>query len=235
MKKLVLLLMIITMIGMCSGKAQAAKLTGKQQKRAKEIIKVCTDKYGKYGVLPSVCIGQAILESGLGNHCNGNNYWGLNCGRTKYSSLKHGTLAYLRCINNGYYKKAPFQKNYRKQVRYIVKGGYCASPSNYFRTCTSIIRKYNLKKYDKEMFRELKDRKQAKLEKKRAARLAKKQRQEEEKALAEGTAVVNNTTNLMTQSLSLHQDKIIAFQSIKELASDVWDATLLSEPDATLL
>lgn len=235
MKKLVLVLMIMTLLGLCSGKAQAAKLTGKQQKRANAIIKVCTDKYAKYGVLPSVCIGQAILESGLGNHCSGNNYWGLNCGRTKYSSLKNGTLAYLRCINNGYYKKAPFQKNYRKQVRYIVNGGYCASPSNYFRTCTSIIRKYNLKKYDKEMFKELKERKQEKLEKKRAAKLAKKQQREKEEALAQGEAVVNNTTNMVTQSLSLHNDKMVAFQSIQQLACDIWDATIQPGTNATLL
>ena len=151
MKKLLAMAAVLFMSCLFAANANAASLTKDQSRRADKITRYCTDNYNKYGVLPSVCLGQAIAESSLGEHCSRFNYWGINCCRTSYSSLQSGTIAYLKVINNGYYKKAPFEKSYSKQIRYIAFGGYCSNPGNYAATVTSIIKRYGLTRYDKQM------------------------------------------------------------------------------------
>lgn len=188
MKKLLAMAAIILMSCLFAANANAASLTKDQSRRADKITRYCTDNYNKYGVLPSVCLGQAIAESSLGERCSRFNYWGINCCRTSYSSLQSGTLAYLKVINNGYYKKAPFEKNYRKQIRYIAYGGYCSNPGNYAATVTSIIKSYGLTRYDKQMRKTLRHRENLKKKAKESAKQKAK-----EKADRQGDQDQNDT------------------------------------------
>ena len=197
MKKLLVIVSLIMLCLLQGVNTQAKSLSGTQEKKANKIVKICTKKYKKYGVLPSVCLGQAMVESGIGRRCRANNLWGLRCGRASYSSLENGTVAYLKCINNGYYKKAPFQKNYKKQVRAIVRGGYCEPAGNYYYNVTKVIQSYNLTKYDKKMFKELQAEKKAARKKLAAKKAAAKRKAAAKKAAAinadakQQTVVVN--------------------------------------------
>lgn len=160
--------------------SQAAKLSASRQKRADQIYKIMgtSKSWKKYGCLPSVCIAQGIIESGLGEKCRSYNYWGLGCGRSSYSSLENGVRAYQKCINNGYYKGAPHKKNYKVQIDKILDGGYCVPRGSYYSKAVSVIQSYNLTKYDKKLFKQIK---KEKLEKKRKREEAKRKKEEERK------------------------------------------------------
>lgn len=135
------------------------RLTGKMKMRADIIANICLNNWDDYGVLPSVAIGQAFVESTIGKHCRGYNLWGINSGRGyNYSSLREGTFAYLKVINNGYYKKAPFTKSSRLQIRRILNGGYCVPEGDYYSNFTWALNRYNLEEYDRQMFEILKNR-----------------------------------------------------------------------------
>lgn len=153
---------LVLFLGIILGNSTKSKAFSKaQQKRIDSIYKVCKNNWDKYGVLPSVCMAQAMAESTMGEHCSGYNYWGIRSGRSRYSSREKGIIAYLKVINNGYYKGAPFQTNYKKQLRKIVNGGYCNPAGSYYKKTTRIVKKYNFQKYDKKMFQELKAKKQS--------------------------------------------------------------------------
>ena len=121
---------------------------------AKEIADICIDNWKQYGVLPSVAIAQAFIESGLGS---GPNLFGvLGCaGMGTYSS----TIRYLQCINNGYYRGAPFQKDHNTQIYYILRNGnYCAGEyagGRYHGLVNSSINRYNWDDYDSKLFNDL--------------------------------------------------------------------------------
>lgn len=233
MKKLLVIVSLIMLCLLQGVNTQAKSLSGTQKKRADKIVKICTQKYKKYGVLPSVCLGQAMVESGIGRKCRANNLWGLRCGRASYSSLESGTEAYLKCINNGYYKKAPFQKNYKKQVRAIVRGGYCEPAGNYYYHVTKIIRSYNLTKYDKKMFKELQAEKKAaaakKAAKKRAAAKkkasakkteAKKQDASKNKKTVAAEAAAGNTDTEQQTAAATPVPSVMALPEEEDAASD---------------
>ena len=183
MKRVIKIAMIIIcfcFIAIQSEDVQAAKLSASRQKRADQIYKIMGNpkSWKKYGCLPSVCIAQGIIESGLGEKCRSNNYWGLRCGRASYSSLKNGVKAYMQCINNGYYKGAPYKKNYATQIDKILDGGYCQPRGSYYSKAVSVIRSYKLYNYDKKLFKQIK---KEKLEKKRKREEAKRKREEEKR------------------------------------------------------
>lgn len=136
----------------------AREFTEKQQKIADELTSVCIDSWDEYGVLPSTCIAQAFVESTLGEHCSGNNLWGIRSGAEKYETLEKGTLRYLEVINNGYYKNAPFEKNYKKQIKAILDGGYCQPVGDYYSNAMWAIENYNILKYNEKLFNELENR-----------------------------------------------------------------------------
>lgn len=124
-------------------------LKGVRKERADRIAKVCIDSYKKYGVLPSVCVGQAFQETGIGTAYNNGNLWGICSNRYGgYTSIEAGCLKYLRVINNGYYKGAPFNKSYSSTLRKIAPN-YCPDNPNYANEVISLIEKYNLTDYDK--------------------------------------------------------------------------------------
>lgn len=131
-------------------KKSDSRLKGVRKMRADRIAKVCIAKYKKYGVLPSVCIAQAFVETGIGTAYNNGNLWGINSNKYGgYPSIEDGCIAYLKVINNGYYRGAPFEKSYKRQITKILRGGYCTNPFRYISNVIWTIKKYKLYDYDK--------------------------------------------------------------------------------------
>lgn len=129
---------------------KASLLKGVRKQRADRIAKVCIKKYKKYGVLPSVCIAQAFIETGIGTAYNNGNLWGIcSNGYSGFASIEVGCLKYLQVINNGCYRGAPFASNYRLQISRIIHGGYCVPANNYISNAIHTIQKYHLTDYDK--------------------------------------------------------------------------------------
>ena len=67
-KRIIVLLIMFVLIATCSIHINASaktKLTKTQQKRADYIASICEKNWYKYKVYPSVCLGQAVAESGL--------------------------------------------------------------------------------------------------------------------------------------------------------------------------
>lgn len=124
-------------------------LSNAQEQRAYTIASICIKEWDKYGVLPSVAIAQAMIESTLGEHCSGYNLWGIASGKVRYSSLSEGVYGYLRVINNGCYGTAPFTKNPSDQIRKILNGGYCVPAGNYYNDAMWVINHYQLRKFDR--------------------------------------------------------------------------------------
>ena len=126
-------------------------LTKDQWKRADTIAEIASDSYEEYGVLPSIAIAQAFIESTLGECCSGNNLWGINSGAESYSSLEDGVVRYLNVINNGCYDDALYERNYRSQIRKILNGGYCEPEGSYYSDVVWSIEHYDFDKYDKDI------------------------------------------------------------------------------------
>ena len=137
--------------------AKNRQLPKQQRVVADKIAEICVDNYEKYGVLPSVCVAQAFIESTLGTHCSGNNLWGICSGKEIYSTLEYGVKRYLKVINNGYYKDAPFEKDYKKQIRKILDGGYCEPEGNYYANAIWSIETYGFDVYDKKLLQKVKN------------------------------------------------------------------------------
>ena len=131
---------IILVLAILGNSARVEASTSVKTERKMKIVEVCRNNYCIYGVYPSVCLAQAILESSLGDVCRPNNYWGLNQGKTCYASLEDGVIAYLECIN------------YRDQLYSIATGGYCGSNWFwYWETCVQIIEENALWVYDQNL------------------------------------------------------------------------------------
>ena len=126
-------------------------LTKDQWDRADTIAEIASDSYEEYGVLPSIAIAQAFIESTLGECCSGNNLWGINSGAESYSSLEDGVVRYLNVINNGCYDDALYERNYRSQIRKILNGGYCEPEGSYYSDVVWSIEHYDFDKYDKDI------------------------------------------------------------------------------------
>lgn len=160
-----------------SSAVDAATMSKFRKKNAERIASiVCTENtWKKYGVLPSVCLGQALIESGIGEHAPDYNWWGLASGRIKCYSIEDGVKKYLKVINNGYYKGAPYCTSYSRQIEKIGPN-YCNGGS-YVRSVKYAIQKYNLTKYDRRLFKIIDKNKKLRAKKARLKKLkAKKKR-----------------------------------------------------------
>ena len=129
-------------------------LSDVQLQRADDIAHLVATNYEKYGVLPSVALGQAMQETQIGiadtNASNNYGYWGVmgSNGYAKYQSLYDGVMSYLRCINNGLYDDALFNKDYKSTLLSIQNGGYCHPKSGYAEAVIKCIDSYGFTKYD---------------------------------------------------------------------------------------
>ena len=139
-------------------------LTQSQQNTADAIADICIEEHPTYGILPSVAIGQAFVESGLGG--GGSNLFGVNgCfGLDPVSA----TYRYLQCLHNEYFKgKAAWKDSPEEQMYYILERGYyCAGEYPYGRYYNNVIQsiyRYGWDKYDEKLSRKLaeKDRERA--------------------------------------------------------------------------
>ena len=158
-KHIMVLLTMFVLIATCSIHINASaktKLTKTQQKRADYIASIYEKNWYKYKVYPSVCLGQAVAESGLGKQCRKNYYWGLGSDRYSYSSLKKGTEAYLKCVSNKKWYGNLKGLSYKKQVHQLASHGYCGSDHKaYERWVLKCIKTYKLTSYDKKMKKNL--------------------------------------------------------------------------------
>jgi len=128
----------------------------------------------KYGILPSVLIAQAILETGWGKSSIGNNIFGIKAGSgwtgkvqeklTKeedgygntystiakfrdYDSIEDSILDYAKLMNSPRYSAVRSTKNYRVATSALQTAGY-ATDSKYSSKLNKIIESSNLSKYD---------------------------------------------------------------------------------------
>ena len=147
MKRLITLGLIFSLLLITPYECLA--LSKEQWRRADTIAKVTAENYEELGVLPSVAVAQAFVESTLGEHCSENNLWGINSCAESYPSLEAGIMRYLTVINNGCYPGAPFEKDYRKQIQKIIAGGYCEPAGPYVSNVIWSIEHYGFDRYDK--------------------------------------------------------------------------------------
>lgn len=214
--------------------ATSRKLAKSQQNYADRIAEVAIDNWETYGVLPSVAVGQAFIESTLGDHCRGYNLWGIKSGAVSYSSLDEGIHAYLKVINNGYYKNAPFCKDWRTQIRRILDGGYCVPEGKYYSNISWSIEAYNFDKYDKKLFKKLEKKEKAKKEKERKEREAKKAKEKKEKIEATTFKLVYSpqlSENTLAISSSLAKKGVIVLykDNVFDGYYDVYSSNIIPE------
>ena len=161
--KIIMLILGVTLIFSNCSVSQAETLSKSRRANANKIYRECLKHWKEYGCLPSVCISIGIVESGLGETCRSNNWWGLGGGRHSYRSFESGMKAYAKTVGNkSYYGNAKGQKSYKKQLKRLADGGYCASGSEYYNMNRHVIKKYKLHKYDEKMFAALKKQKEKK-------------------------------------------------------------------------
>ena len=125
-----------------------------QTEIAELISKICTERWEESGVLPSVCIAQAYLESHIVKHYYQNNVWGLHGGYKSYNTIEDGINAYIDCINNGYYDNALWHTDPTYVINAIYDGGYAeTSKSKYVSNVLWIIKEFKLTDYDNEILK----------------------------------------------------------------------------------
>lgn len=154
-----------------------SSLTEEQQSNARTIAKIVAENWETYGVLPSIAVAQALQETSLGKAYNNGNLWGIKSGRISYPSVADGTYGYMRVINNGYYDDALHQTDYKKQIRAILDGGYCEPEGNYYNDILWLVDRYQLDNLDKEMFKAIEEKKEAKRRKRIQKRKEKARKQ----------------------------------------------------------
>lgn len=146
-------------------------MSREQKNTADAIADICIEEHPTYGILPSVAVAQAFVESGLGS--GGSNLFGVNgCFGLETVSA---TYRYLQCLHNEYFKgKAAWKDSPEEQMFYILERGcYCEGEypygSYYYNVIRSIYR-YGWDRYDEKLSRKLaeKDREKAR---KKASRL----------------------------------------------------------------
>ena len=148
-RKLILMMLLVVLVNPITASANSKGLSNKQKKIADKVATTAMKEWNKYGVLPSVAVAQTFIESSLGvNQVRQNNLWGLKPkGKyASYSSLEKGIYAYLNVLNNGRYDKALYKKDYKKQIKKILQGGYYGeddggTKEKYYKNCVMSIQK----------------------------------------------------------------------------------------------
>ena len=132
------------------------------------------ESYNKYGVLPSLTIAQAILESGWGKHSIGNNIFGIKAGsgwngkvkRVKtseqrsdgsyyqiyanfrdYDSVDESIIDHAKLLTGDRYKRVIAATNYKDACQAVRACGYATS-LNYSKNLINIIEQYGLNQWD---------------------------------------------------------------------------------------
>ncbi len=154
-----------------------AGLSGGHLNFINSIIKGAVESYKKYGVLPSLTLAQAILESGWGESglsANYNNLFGIKAGsgwtgkranmRTSeqnsdgsyvsiysdfraYDSPEESIEDHAKLLTNDRYKPVLAAKNYKEACVAVRQCGYATS-LNYSNNLISLIEQYGLNQWD---------------------------------------------------------------------------------------
>lgn len=162
-----IIFLLVTAIGIWKQPIKSLALSKSANNIAEQIAEITIDRWNWYGRLPSVAIGQAFVESGLGA---GGNLFGVNghAGRGVYSS----TIGYLECLRNQYFRgEGSFSLSPEYQLAVIMKGGrYCAGESaygSYYNNVLNSIDRYGWRRYDRPIRKRIQAEKAKKLRQKR--------------------------------------------------------------------
>ena len=149
-------------------------LSGYQLDFVNSIKDGAIDSYNKYGVLPSLTLAQAILESGWGKHSIGNNVFGIKAGdswtgktqdcRTSeqnadgsyvqitarfrdYDSLSDSIEDHAKLLTNDRYRNVIAANDYKEACKAVREAGYATSLT-YTEKLISLIEMYGLNQWD---------------------------------------------------------------------------------------
>ncbi len=130
--------------------------------------------YEKYGVLPSLTIAQAVMESGWGRSPIGYNLFGIKAGSKwqgkvvrcgtheqladgtvvqtsavfrNYDSFEESIDDHGKLVSEGRYEKVPQATNYKEAAQAVADAGYATS-HNYADSLIGLIEKYGLDQWD---------------------------------------------------------------------------------------
>ena len=150
-----------------------ANISGSNLEFVNSLVQGAVEAYNKYGVLPSLTLAQAILESGWGKHKIGNNIFGIKArsswtGKTKtvktkewsngkyitindtfrdYDSVAESVEDHAKLLTNKRYQKVLTSKNYKEACKAVKDAGYATSPT-YTKSLTNLIEQYGLDQWD---------------------------------------------------------------------------------------
>ncbi|MBR2828428.1 MAG: glycoside hydrolase family 73 protein, partial [Bacilli bacterium] len=148
-------------------------MSGSKLEFLKSIINGAISAYKKYGVLPSLTLAQAILETGWGKSKIGNNIFGIKAGsswtgKTKtvgtkewenghyksiratfrdYDSIEESIEDHAKLLTNKRYQPVLSAKNYKEACRLVKECGYATSPT-YTKSLTDLVEQFGLNQYD---------------------------------------------------------------------------------------
>ena len=148
-------------------------MTGAKLEFVKSIIKGAISAYKKYGVLPSLTLAQAILETGWGQSKIGNNIFGIKAGSSwtgktrttptkewvnghyvnvkgkfrDYDSIEESIEDHAKLLSTERYKPVINSKNYKEACRTVKECGYATSPT-YTQQLIDLVEKHGLDQYD---------------------------------------------------------------------------------------
>lgn len=150
-----------------------ANISGSNLEFVNSLVQGAVEAYNKYGVLPSLTLAQAILESGWGKHKIGNNIFGIKArsswtGKTKtvktkewsngkyitindtfrdYDSVAESVEDHAKLLTNKRYQRVLTSKNYKEACKAVKDAGYATSPT-YTKSLTNLIEQYGLDQWD---------------------------------------------------------------------------------------
>ena len=151
-----------------------SELTGSNLDFVNSIKDKAVEAYNEYGVLPSLTIAQAILESGWGKSKIGNNIFGIKAGSNwtgktincqtgeqnpdgsryttnadfrDYDSIDDSIVDHAKLLNTDLYKSVIEAKNYKEACTAVRECGYATS-LDYSKNLISLVEMYGLDQWD---------------------------------------------------------------------------------------
>lgn len=155
--------------------AESVKFTGDKRDFIGKVINYVYIDHSISGVLPSVILAQAILETGWGKSVAGNNMFGIKAGgswkgavvssrtteeytvgnKTRitarfraYPSIRDSFIDHANLMKNSRYQKVRESKKYMEATKALKDAGY-ATDSSYVRKLNNLISSNNLTYYDR--------------------------------------------------------------------------------------
>ena len=166
----------VTKVELVTAYANPANLSedGYQYKFIQEILEGALKSYKEDGVLPSLTLAQAILETGWGKHRIGNNIFGIKAGSSwtgktqnvatseqnsngsyshiranfrDYDSVSDSIVDHGKLLTKDMYKPVIAAKNYREACQAVKNCGYATSHS-YAQNLINLVEQYGLNQWD---------------------------------------------------------------------------------------